>query len=105
VNQSRDCSVIDMSHREEGEENEPAAEERGTRPVEPLLLRAGEVARLLGLGRSSVFALLAAGELPVVRIGRCVRVPRIALERWIDDRTNQATNRSGVQTVRRTEPW
>jgi excisionase family DNA binding protein len=64
--------------------------------MEPLLLRAGEVAKLLGLGRSTVFALLAAGELPVVRIGRSVRVPRAALERWIDERTDH-TQRGDVE--------
>ncbi len=59
--------------------------------MEPLLLRAGEVARLLCLGRSKVFAMLAAGELPTVRFGRSVRVPRVALERWIEERTQQAS--------------
>jgi excisionase family DNA binding protein len=65
--------------------------------MEPLLLRAGEVAKLLGLGRSTVFAMLAAGELPVVRIGRSVRVPRAALERWVDERTDHDTRRGDVQ--------
>ena len=59
--------------------------------MEPLLLRAGEVARLLGLGRSKVFAMLAAGELPAIRIGRSVRVPRVALERWIEERAQQTS--------------
>jgi excisionase family DNA binding protein len=62
--------------------------------MEPLLLRAGEVAKLLGLGRSKVFAMLAAGELPVMRIGRSVRVPRAALERWVAERTQEANNPS-----------
>ena len=50
---------------------------------EPLLLRAAEVASLLNLGRSKVYELMAAGELPVVRIGGVVRVPRSELEMWI----------------------
>jgi excisionase family DNA binding protein len=54
---------------------------------ERLLLRTDEAARLLGLGRTKVFELLTAGELPVVRIGRAVRVPRGELERWIAERT------------------
>jgi excisionase family DNA binding protein len=62
--------------------------------LEPLLLRAGEVAKLLGLGRSKVFAMLAIGELPVIRIGRSVRVPRAALERWIAEHTQDAGRRS-----------
>ena len=53
----------------------------------PMLLRAEEAARLLSLGRSTVFAMLATGELPSVRIGRAVRVPRVALEAWIRART------------------
>jgi excisionase family DNA binding protein len=55
--------------------------------VDPLLLKAPEVAKLLGLGRSKVFAMIAAGELPFIRVGRSVRVPREALERWIRERT------------------
>lgn len=53
----------------------------------PMLLRVEEVAQLVRLGRTRTFQMIAAGELPVVRIGRAVRVPRVALERWIADRT------------------
>ena len=63
--------------------------------MEPLLLKAGDVAKLLGLGRSKVFAMLALGELPVIRIGRSVRVPRAALEDWIAEHTQNASGRSG----------
>ena len=63
--------------------------------MEPLLLKAGDVAKLLGLGRSKVFAMLAVGELPVIRIGRSVRVPRAALEDWIAEHTEHASGRSG----------
>jgi excisionase family DNA binding protein len=59
--------------------------------MEPLLLKAADVAKLLGLGRTKVFAMLAAGELPVVRIGRSVRVPRAALERWVVEHTLYAS--------------
>ena len=63
--------------------------------MEPLPLKAGDVAKLLGLGRSKVFAMLAVGELPVIRIGRSVRVPRAALEDWIAEHTQHASGRSG----------
>ncbi len=61
------------------------------RPVDdaPLLLRAEEAARLLGLGRSKVFEMLASGELPAVRVGRAVRVSRASLERWVRDQTGE----------------
>lgn len=51
--------------------------------AEPWLLGNRDVARLLGIGRTKAFQLIASGDLPVVRIGRCVRVPRTALELWI----------------------
>lgn len=51
--------------------------------MERELLRANEVARLLNVGRSTVYELIARRELPVIRIGRLVRVPRLALEEWI----------------------
>ncbi len=51
------------------------------------LLRADEVARVLGIGRSKTYELIARGDLPSLRIGRLVRVPRHALEQWIVDHT------------------
>jgi len=59
----------------------------------PWLLDSRAVARLLGIGRTKTFQLMATGQLPVVRIGRCARVPRSALESWIEDQT---TCRSAV---------
>ena len=47
----------------------------------PLLLRISEAARLLSLSRSTLYQLIGKGELPVIRIGRTVRVTRSALER------------------------
>ena len=69
--------------------------ERGTHGA--AVVESGEVAQLLRLGRSTVFALLAASELPVIRIGRSVRVPRVALERWIEERTSRVGNHGDVQ--------
>lgn len=48
-----------------------------------LLLRPIEVAASLGISRSKVFQLLAAGELPTVHIGRTTRVPQAQLNEWI----------------------
>jgi excisionase family DNA binding protein len=69
------------------------ADDGWDQPGRPLLLRAAEVAAILGIGRSTVFELVAAGELPVVRIGRSVRVPRHALYGWIEERTERAPQR------------
>ena len=51
---------------------------------ESLLLRPNEAARLLGIGRSKLFEMLARNELPVIRFGRCVRIPRRELAQWIN---------------------
>ncbi len=50
---------------------------------EQLLLTVEEAARQLGIGRTFAWQLVRKGELPVIRLGRCVRVPRRALEAWI----------------------
>ena len=52
-----------------------------------VLLDSRDVSRLLGLGRTKVFEMMARSELPVIRIGRCVRVPRDALMDWISNET------------------
>lgn len=49
----------------------------------PGLLGVGEVARRLSVSHSSVWRLLTSRALPKVRIGRTVRIPASALERFI----------------------
>jgi|TARA_B100000315_G_C14257216_1_gene442467 excisionase family DNA binding protein len=63
----------------------------GTRTdtAEPLLLRAPEVAALLRIGRTKVYTMMASGELPVVRLGNALRVPKQALVEWISRRTGE----------------
>ena len=48
------------------------------------LLRPREVQEVVGLSRSAVYAYIASGVLPSVKVGKSVRVPLAALERWID---------------------
>jgi excisionase family DNA binding protein len=49
-----------------------------------LLYRVEDVAEMLSLGRSKTYELIASGVIPVVRLGRCVRVPAHALRRWLE---------------------
>ena len=67
-----------------GERNQPAA---APVPNAPLLLDCREVERLLGIGRTKVYELIAREQIPVVRIGRCLRVPSEGLKSWIDHQT------------------
>jgi excisionase family DNA binding protein len=52
--------------------------------VTKLLLTPTEAAELLGLGRSTVYELLAAGDLESVQIGRARRIPGAALVAYVD---------------------
>lgn len=45
-----------------------------------LLLRVSEAADLLSVARSKAYAMVQAGEIPSVRLGKSVRVPRAALQ-------------------------
>jgi excisionase family DNA binding protein len=42
-----------------------------------------DVQRLLGIGRTKTYELVTTGELPAVRIGRCIRVNRPELDEWL----------------------
>ncbi|MGH3117197.1 MAG: helix-turn-helix domain-containing protein [Gaiellales bacterium] len=59
-------------------------------PAPPLLLTVPEAARLLGIGTTLAYELIGHGDLPHVRLGRALRVPRRTLEEWIASRTRAA---------------
>ncbi len=48
-----------------------------------LLLTIPEAAELLGIGKTLAWSLVQQGELPSVRLGRLVRIPRVELEAWV----------------------
>jgi excisionase family DNA binding protein len=54
---------------------------------EPELLRVIEAAKLLSLSRTKVYEMAEKGEIPIVRIGTAVRVPRRKLLEWIEAQT------------------
>ena len=47
------------------------------------LFRIHEVCEVLGLSRSKVYQLISAGDLPVVRVGKSVRVTAEDLSLWV----------------------
>ena len=55
--------------------------------MEPLLLTPKEAARALGLSQSYIYELLGSEALPSITIGRTRRIPRRALEAFIEART------------------
>jgi prophage regulatory protein len=51
-----------------------------------LLLRPTEAGDAIGVSRSKTYELIAAGKIPSVMVGGCVRVPVKELEAWIKAR-------------------
>ena len=49
----------------------------------PEWLSLKDVQHLLGIGRTKAYELVTTGELPAVRIGRCIRVNRRELDEWL----------------------
>lgn len=54
-----------------------------TRGADRLLVRVGEAGEMLGIKRSKVYELLAAGEIESVTIGRSRRIPVDALRDYV----------------------
>ncbi len=54
--------------------------ERGN---EPMTYKVEEAAKLLRIGRNQAYDAVANGEIPSIRIGKRILVPRIALERML----------------------
>jgi excisionase family DNA binding protein len=56
------------------------------------LLRIGEVAELLAISKSTAYALMAAGEIQSIRVGRSRRVSMEALTQWVRTKTTRAAD-------------
>ena len=58
-----------------------------------LLLTVAAVMSETGFGRTTVYSLVASGEIPSVRVGRAVRIPRAALQSWIEKKAATGSGR------------
>ena len=59
-----------------------------TRHEQSLVITVPEAGRMLGIGRNSAYEAARRGEIPVIRIGKLLRVPWHALERMLEDPTS-----------------
>jgi excisionase family DNA binding protein len=66
-----------------------------------LTLSVDEAAALSGLGRHTVRDAVAAGSLPVIRVGRVIRISRIALEQWLANVAEQGVDLADYRAARR----
>ncbi len=57
--------------------------------LEPILLRGGEVAQVLGCSVALAYKWMSAGIIPTIRVpgSRTIRVPKEALLRWVAEKT------------------
>ena len=56
---------------------------------QPLLLTVNEAAEALAISPAHAWRLVYRGALPSVRLGACVRIPRKALERYLEQLTEE----------------
>lgn len=64
-------------------ERRTAGETKSGKPVERLTLTVEEAAESLGISRAFAYEAVARGEIPCIRIGRRVLIPKIALEKLL----------------------
>ena len=60
--------------------------------MEKLVLDVPEVARLLGISRATAYALANSGQLPVIRLGKRLVIPKAALEKMLQEAGNIHNN-------------
>ena len=48
-------------------------------PVEPICVRINDAARIIGIGRTKLYELIAAGELETVKFGKATRITTASL--------------------------
>ena len=61
-------------------------EQRNELTSQPMLLTIPQVATKLGLSRAMVYILINREGLPVIRLGRAVRVSTTSLQKWVEER-------------------
>jgi excisionase family DNA binding protein len=65
-------------------ERRNAGETKSEQPVERLTLTVEQAAEALGISRAFAYEAVARGDIPCIRIGRRVLIPKIALEKMLD---------------------
>ncbi len=54
--------------------------------VSPAFLTVEQVAKRLYVGRSTAYNMINSGEIPAIRFGRLIRVPKSALDQYISSK-------------------
>ena len=67
---------------------EARAERQRLQSIEPLTVTVPEAAKLIGISRRHAYELVASGEIPSVRFGGAIRIPRARLLAMIEGQTS-----------------
>jgi len=59
-------------------------------PTERQTLKIEEAAKILGISRNTAYDAVKTGQLPTIKIGKRLLVPRIAIERMLSDNAGAA---------------
>ena len=51
------------------------------------LFKIGEIAKILGIGRTAAYNLVHSGVFKMVRIGSSIRVSKVSFDDWLDKQT------------------
>lgn len=58
-------------------------------PPEPLAVRIPQAARLIGIGRSTIYQFINAGEIETIKVGRSTLIPTDSLRDFIQRRRDR----------------
>ena len=56
----------------------------GHQPAEPICVRVNDAARMIGIGRTKLYELIASGELETIKIGKATRITTASLHKLVE---------------------
>ena len=52
-------------------------------PLEPICVKVNDAARMIGVGRTKLYELIASGEIEVVKLGKSTRITTASLHKMV----------------------
>ena len=62
-----------------------------TGPLSPLAVRVKQACELIGIGRSKLYELIAAGEIETIKVGSATLIPVTSLASFVESRRNASS--------------
>lgn len=58
--------------------------------MQPVTINVAEAAQYLGVGKNRVYELLHESKLPFIRLGKNYRIPKKALDEWLENEVKKS---------------